>query len=99
MRLNVVLAEPRLTDYVHVVGIEGESLDVIHGGLSERAGDVWRVGMGKDRYANIFSAYIIKKLMFQFYYCWYSIYKCGSSQLIMSYNSAFNTHSFKKGFK
>ena len=24
--------------YVHVVGIEGESLDVIHGGLSELAG-------------------------------------------------------------
>ena len=38
MRLNVVLAEPWLMDYVHVVGIEGESLDVIHGGLSELAG-------------------------------------------------------------
>ena len=24
--------------YVHVVGIEGESMDVIHGGLSELAG-------------------------------------------------------------
>ena len=38
MRLNVVLAEPRLTAYVHVVGIEGESLNVIHSGLSELAG-------------------------------------------------------------
>ena len=38
MRLNVVFAEPRLTDYVHVVGIEGESLDVIHDGLSGLAG-------------------------------------------------------------
>ena len=38
MRYDVVLIEPQLTDYVHVVGIEGESLDVIHGGLSELAG-------------------------------------------------------------
>ena len=38
MRLNVVLAEPWLTDYVHVVGIEGESLNVIHGGLSKLTG-------------------------------------------------------------
>ena len=38
MRLNIVLTESRLTAYVHVVGIEGESLDVIHGGLSELAG-------------------------------------------------------------
>ena len=38
MRLNVVLAEPRLTDFVHVVGIEGESLGVIHDGLSESVG-------------------------------------------------------------
>ena len=37
VRLNVVLGEPRLTDYVQVVGIEGELLDVIHGGLSELA--------------------------------------------------------------
>ena len=58
MRQDVVLAKPRLTNYVHVVGIEGESLDVIHGGLSELAGrKVFgeRVGMG-DRYANMFSA-------------------------------------------
>ena len=27
------------------------------------AGDVWRVGMGKDRYANIFSAYVIRNLI------------------------------------
>ena len=26
-------------------------------------GDVWRVGMGKDRYAHIFSAYVIRKLV------------------------------------
>ena len=37
MRLNVVLAEPGLTDLCSVVGIEGESLDVIHNGLSELA--------------------------------------------------------------
>ena len=58
MRLNVVLAEPRLIVYVHVVGIEGESLDMIHDGLSEfagQAGDVWRVDMG-DRYAVMFFA-------------------------------------------
>ena len=38
MRLNVVLAEPRLTDYVYVVDTEGESSDLIQGGLSELAG-------------------------------------------------------------
>ena len=47
MRLNVVLAEPWLTAYIHVVGIEGESLDVIHGGLSELAG---RKVFGESRY-------------------------------------------------
>ena len=41
MRLNVVLAKPRLTDYVHIVGIEGESLDVIHSGLLEHASIAW----------------------------------------------------------
>ena len=38
MGLNVVLAEPRLTDYVHVIGIEGESPDMIQDGLSGLAG-------------------------------------------------------------
>ena len=65
MRLNVVLAEPRLTDYVHIVGIEGESPDVIHDGLSELAGQemfgesVWV----KTATLNIFSAYVIRKLI------------------------------------
>ena len=51
--------------YVHVVGIEGESLDVIHGGLSELAGrevfgeSVWV----KTATLNIFSAYVIRKLI------------------------------------
>ena len=66
MRLNVVLAEPRLTDFVHVVGIEGESLGVIHDGLSELAGQemfgesVWV----KTATLIYFSAYVIRKLMF-----------------------------------
>ena len=34
----VVLTEPRLIVTVHVVGIDGETLKVIHGGLSELAG-------------------------------------------------------------
>ena len=38
MRWNIVLDEPHLTDYVDIVGIEVESLNVIHGGLSELAG-------------------------------------------------------------
>ena len=65
MRLNVVLAEPWLTAYVHVVGIEGESLNMIHGGLSELAGhemfgeSVWV----KTATLNIFSAYVIRKLI------------------------------------
>ena len=53
--------------YVHVVGIEGESPNVIHNGLSELAGlELFgeRVGMGKDRYAVMFSTIILKKLMF-----------------------------------
>ena len=37
MRYDVILVEPKLTDYIYVVGIEGESLDVIHSGLSELA--------------------------------------------------------------
>ena len=65
MRLNVVLAEPYLTVYVHVVGIEGESLDVIHNGLLELAAhevfgeSVWV----KTATLNIFSAYVIRKLI------------------------------------
>ena len=65
MILNVVLAEPRLTAYIHVVGIEGESLDVIHSGLSELTGhemfgeSVWV----KTATLNIFSAYVIRKLI------------------------------------
>ena len=65
MRYDVVFAEPRLTDYVHVVGIEGESLDVIHGELSELTRQemfgelVWI----KTATLNIFSALIIRKLI------------------------------------
>ena len=60
-----LLAEPRLTNFVHVVGIKGESLDVIHGGLSELVGQemfgesVWV----KTATLNIFSAYVIRKLI------------------------------------
>ena len=38
MRLNIILAKPWLTDYVHVVGIEGEPSNVIHDELLELAG-------------------------------------------------------------
>ena len=38
MRLNVVLVKPGSQIYVHVVGIEGESPDVIHDRLSKLAG-------------------------------------------------------------
>ena len=67
--MNIVLVEHWLTVYVHVVGIEGESRDVIHSRLSELAGQemfgesVWV----KTVTLNIFSAYVIRKLMFQFY--------------------------------
>ena len=52
--------------YVHVVGVEGESLDMIHDGLSEFAGhemfgeSVWV----KAATLIYFSAYVIRKLMF-----------------------------------
>ena len=57
MRLNVVLTEPRLTNFVHVVGIEGESPDVIHDGLLELTKhemfgeSIW---VKKNRYAVMF---------------------------------------------
>ena len=101
MRLNVVLAEPRLTAYVHVVGIEGESLDVIHCGLLEFAGQemfgesVWV----KTATLNIFSAYMIRKLICFNFTVGIRFYKSDSSQQFMSYNSVFNTHGFKKSFK
>ena len=65
MRYNIVLAKPQLTDYVHIVGIKGESPDVIHDGLSEFDGQemfgesVWV----KTAMLNIFSAYEIRKLL------------------------------------
>ena len=63
------------------------------------AGDVWRVGMGK-RPLRLYNFRLCNKKarMFKFY-CWYKIYKSGSSQQFMSYSSAFNTHGFKIGFK
>ena len=51
--------------YVHVVGIEGESSNVIHDGLSELAGQemfgesVWV----KTATLNIFFAYVIRNLI------------------------------------
>ena len=67
MRLNVVLAEPQLTNYIQVVDIEGESPDVIHGGLLELVGhemfggSVWVI---KNHYVKMFSTNVIRRLMF-----------------------------------
>ena len=52
--------------YVHVVGIEGESSDMIHDGLSELAGHEMFGESAWVKTATLiyFSAYVIRKLMF-----------------------------------